>query len=914
MVNKLVVYNNENIDYFEELYYDTYTGSESPINSLGNNGDYYFQTGSNTELVYKKINNAWVLQNAGGTGVGGITGPQGIQGVTGISGVGSTGIQGATGPIAGSDTQVIFNDNGVAAGNPSLTFNKTTDTLSITGQVFAGDLSNSENHSVFSVQDNPSWPNGNMNFNSNVYIIQPPAFTGSGNNDCSLYGSYTGFSGNTWNVTVIDACVVPNNTILLTPGSFTGIFQVGETVTDTTSSVTGIIIYAYIDVFSGNTVLVFDSMSGTFIATDTILGNTSNATGPISAVQSTAVKNMLIFPTSSISGIFQVGENVTDITSGATATISYINIRGENTILTLTNMVGPFNLGGVDTIQGNTSEASALIIETDATDIFNWTDSVTSGSSGFELGSFLMTYGMYFQAGNTIGHTLGDSWSLTVSANSNQLLSISGGIGADIKLGDFSGAGNHTTFEINDYFKATYLNSSNIILNTNTIIINSQADTPTLIIQGVSGQTQPFESFIAGGVGVVTQINADGGVAAPFITNHQTNEHILDVNNCNFISQNYNPVLNFSNDVTIGDPTLIQNKTNLIVSDTNKKITSTGELEIFGPITFSGTGLNDIAFGGIVTTGPFNYTATITYSSVNTGWFNVSSWLSVSTTFTPGETITATPSGQTGTFKIFDLATGLYFITGLSGAILTSDTLTGSISGSIATIDSFAFTDLATFYGTDGTNNVDFLIQPYPTANWYNSGLQVTFASTTGHTIGDNWAITVSPQIEGTMLNIDYQNRTLSIGDTTEAVNGTKLVINDPTQTVAITGNLTVSGTILSNGLGTNVKLTGQTSSINSTTLVIPDSDGLFQLSVNVTGKVMGGGSITVIAAVGWTDETSTTHEAALSPVLVNPGSFGQQVIIASCKSGTPITYRTVLSSQVGNPQYSFYFVATKLA
>ena len=86
MGNKLVVYNNENIDYFEDLYYDTYTGSEVPISSLGNNGDYYFQTVGETELVYKKINSTWFLQNAGGTGIGGITGPQGNQGVTGLSG------------------------------------------------------------------------------------------------------------------------------------------------------------------------------------------------------------------------------------------------------------------------------------------------------------------------------------------------------------------------------------------------------------------------------------------------------------------------------------------------------------------------------------------------------------------------------------------------------------------------------------------------------------------------------------------------------------------------------------------------------------------------------------------------------------------------------------------------------------
>ena len=61
---------------------------------------------------------------------GGITGPtgEGQTGPTGPTGPtgGGTGATGATGPIGGSNTEVIYNDNGVAAGSSNLTFDGAT--------------------------------------------------------------------------------------------------------------------------------------------------------------------------------------------------------------------------------------------------------------------------------------------------------------------------------------------------------------------------------------------------------------------------------------------------------------------------------------------------------------------------------------------------------------------------------------------------------------------------------------------------------------------------------------------------------------------------------------------------------------------------------------------------------------------
>jgi hypothetical protein len=57
----------------------------------------------------------------GSTGLTGATGPQGVAGATGATGAqgvaGATGATGATGPVGGSNTQVLYNNNGTAAGS-----------------------------------------------------------------------------------------------------------------------------------------------------------------------------------------------------------------------------------------------------------------------------------------------------------------------------------------------------------------------------------------------------------------------------------------------------------------------------------------------------------------------------------------------------------------------------------------------------------------------------------------------------------------------------------------------------------------------------------------------------------------------------------------------------------------------------
>jgi hypothetical protein len=65
----------------------------------------------------------------GSTGAQGAVGAQGAQGATGAQGA-----QGATGPVGGSNTQILFNDGGSTGGDAGLTFNKTTNVVSVGDQ------------------------------------------------------------------------------------------------------------------------------------------------------------------------------------------------------------------------------------------------------------------------------------------------------------------------------------------------------------------------------------------------------------------------------------------------------------------------------------------------------------------------------------------------------------------------------------------------------------------------------------------------------------------------------------------------------------------------------------------------------------------------------------------------------------
>ena len=115
------------------------TGATGPAGATGPSGGPTGATGATG------VGATGLTGPSGATGVQGATGPIGATGVigpTGATGIGATGPQGATGltgatgsagVAAGSDTQVQFNDGGAFGADSGLTYNKTTDSLTLAG-------------------------------------------------------------------------------------------------------------------------------------------------------------------------------------------------------------------------------------------------------------------------------------------------------------------------------------------------------------------------------------------------------------------------------------------------------------------------------------------------------------------------------------------------------------------------------------------------------------------------------------------------------------------------------------------------------------------------------------------------------------------------------------------------------------
>ena len=120
LVGSEILYFNGTTDYIEVT---AYTGNTTNQVINSNAGTYFCAA----------------LYAYGPQGYTGSAGTNGTNGYTGSAGTnGTNGYTGSAGPVAGSNTQVIFNDSGVAAGNANLTFNKTTSTLDVNGIILAG--------------------------------------------------------------------------------------------------------------------------------------------------------------------------------------------------------------------------------------------------------------------------------------------------------------------------------------------------------------------------------------------------------------------------------------------------------------------------------------------------------------------------------------------------------------------------------------------------------------------------------------------------------------------------------------------------------------------------------------------------------------------------------------------------------
>ena len=115
------------------------TGPQGPIGFTGSRGATGFTGSTGPQGAQGPIGFTGSIGAQGPQGTIGFTGSLGAQGPIGFTGSlgaqGPIGFTGSAGPVAGTNTQIVFNDSGVANGSASFTFNKTTGAVVHAGAV-----------------------------------------------------------------------------------------------------------------------------------------------------------------------------------------------------------------------------------------------------------------------------------------------------------------------------------------------------------------------------------------------------------------------------------------------------------------------------------------------------------------------------------------------------------------------------------------------------------------------------------------------------------------------------------------------------------------------------------------------------------------------------------------------------------
>ena len=107
-------------------------GSGASISMVGPIGATGFTGPIGTTGVTGSTGSIGTTGATGATGPIGATGATGAQGPIGYTGVaGYTGATGAPGPIGGTDTQIIYNNGGVANGSSNLTYDQGTNIMTV---------------------------------------------------------------------------------------------------------------------------------------------------------------------------------------------------------------------------------------------------------------------------------------------------------------------------------------------------------------------------------------------------------------------------------------------------------------------------------------------------------------------------------------------------------------------------------------------------------------------------------------------------------------------------------------------------------------------------------------------------------------------------------------------------------------
>lgn len=417
---------------------------------------------------------------------------------------------------SGTNTQVQFNDSGVANGSAGFTFNKTTNTLSISNTIQVN------NFEVNSISTGNSIVVGNSTVNTVI---------NAGNVQIgSMYanGTYVSVPGN------IDAYTA-NLTTSINVGADINVNTSMISVGNSTSNVE--ITAAGITTSGGTGVNPYSNSTGATLGTSSsrwvVHANTVDASGLV-----TAASGVNVTGSANVSTAVNVGANVTVNTGAVFIGNSTANSTQSSSLVTVSNSTSTANLVATGLVVGNTVVNGSTIETGNSTAnvVITTTGITSSGGSGVNPHA------------NLVGATLGTSsarWVISAnSINATGLIEANGGI-------DVNGTANVST---------NILVGSNVVVNTSAYFVGNSTANAALLKTGLSvtNSTSTANVTPAGFFVGTTVVNTSAiGVDELIVSgNTQLGSNIADIVSINGLV-NTNILPSSNNTYTLGNNSLV---------------------------------------------------------------------------------------------------------------------------------------------------------------------------------------------------------------------------------------------------------------------------------------------------------------------------------------------------------------------
>ena len=851
--------------------------------------------------------------------------------------------------VQGSNTQVLFNDNGGINGNASLVFNKTNGTmtvanLSVTGTLNAGDISVSSiangtsNVDIIGVSGNVTTSVGGV---ANVLVV-----TGTGAN-------IAGNLSMTGNITALN---INGNVTGNISGNATSAVTSGTVTTNAQPNITSVGILTSVSI-SGNANIGNIGTAGLITATGNLNAGNIITAGAISATGNANVGNI-----GAAAGLFTT-------VAGSLTTASQPNVTSVGTLTALSvsgnatvgNIIGSHANGNsnvnIATINGNVTIASAGNTTITVTGTGANISGTLSASGNANVGN-LGTGGLITATGNINGGNIITSG--IVSATGNGTF---GNVSATTFTGALSGAattaGTVTTAAQGNITSVGTLTGLGV--NGTLTAVNITANTGVFTGNG-NGLSSLVGANVTGQVSFAATANAVAGanvsgqvsnslVAGTVYTNAQPN--ITSVGTLTSVS--------VSGNATVGNVSAT-NYTGTTVSVTGN--VTGGNLTTGGILSVTGTGVSSIA-GNLNMNG--NWLTNVGYAVANTDAASklyvdtmVSSGISyhqpvyVATTTTlatatGGTTAYNSPNGAANGIGAYISTTGTFLnidgfnVQSVGRRILVKDEANSAWNGVYTYSNTTAITRSTDTdeYGPDSTQALSINDYFFTQNGTVNEGVSFVVSAPTGVITFGTSNITFSTfstsqvydagtgiSITGTVISANAsQTQITAVGTLTSlSVSGNANVGNigaaagifttvAGSLTTAAQGNITSVGTLTSLGVSGAVTASTLVSNVSTGTAPFTVTSTTQVANLNVasaglatfatTANAVAGGNVSGAVALATSATTAGTVTTAAQPNITSVTSSGGAFTIGNTSNGGVYVSRDnlVFNSYSGAPE-----------